>query len=32
VTLQRHDVRFVIIGGIAGRLWGSPTTTSDVDI
>jgi hypothetical protein len=31
-VLQRHDVRFVIIGGIAGRLWGSPTMTDDVDI
>ena len=31
-TLQRHDVRFVIIGGVAGRLWGSPTMTNDVDI
>jgi len=31
-VLLRHDVRFVIIGGIAGRLWGSPTMTNDVDI
>ena len=31
-VLQRHDVRFVIIGGVAARLWGSPTMTNDVDI
>jgi hypothetical protein len=31
-TLQRHDVEFVVIGGVAGRLWGSPTMTNDVDI
>ncbi|MGO9197847.1 MAG: hypothetical protein ACLQK4_12070 [Acidimicrobiales bacterium] len=31
-TLQRHGVRFVLIGGVAGRLWGSPTMTTDVDI
>ena len=31
-TLQRHEVRFVLIGGVAGRLWGSPTTTNDIDI
>jgi predicted nucleotidyltransferase len=31
-TLQRHDVRFVVIGGVAARLWGSPTMTDDVDI
>jgi hypothetical protein len=24
-------VRFVVIGGLAGRLWGSPTMTNDVD-
>ena len=30
--LQRHGVRFVVIGGVAGRLWGSPTMTNDVDI
>jgi hypothetical protein len=32
LTLQRHGVRFVIIGGFAGRIWGSPTMTNDVDI
>jgi hypothetical protein len=31
-ALVRHDVRFVVIGGVAGRLWGSPTVTNDVDI
>jgi hypothetical protein len=31
-TLNRHEVRFVIIGGIAGRLWGSTTVTNDLDI
>jgi hypothetical protein len=31
-TLKRHDVRFVVIGGVAGRLWGSPTMTNDIDI
>jgi len=31
-TLLRHRVRFVVIGGIAGRLLGSPTVTNDLDI
>lgn len=31
-TLVGARVRFVIIGGIAGRLWGSPTVTNDLDI
>lgn len=31
-TLARHQVRFVVIGGIAGRLWGSTTVTNDLDI
>ncbi len=31
-TLNRHDVRFVVIEGIAGRLRGSTTVTNDVDI
>jgi hypothetical protein len=30
--LQRHDVEYLVIGGLAGRLWGSPTMTNDVDI
>lgn len=31
-VLVDHDVRFVIVGGVAARIWGSPTTTRDVDI
>jgi hypothetical protein len=31
-TLVRHDVRFIIIGGVAGRAWGSPSMTDDLDI
>jgi hypothetical protein len=31
-ALKRAEVRFVVIGGLAGRFWGSPTVTSDVDI
>jgi hypothetical protein len=31
-TLVRHRARFVVIGGFAGRLWGSPTFTNDLDI
>lgn len=31
-VLRGHDVRFVIIGGIAGVLLGSPSLTFDLDI
>lgn len=31
-TLQDHGVAFVLVGGVAGRLWGSPTMTNDVDV
>lgn len=31
-VLSAHDVRFVIIGGIAGVLLGSPSLTFDLDI
>jgi hypothetical protein len=31
-TLVKHGVRFVVIGGFAGRLWGSPAVTNDLDI
>ena len=31
-VLDRHAVRVVVIGGIAGRLWGSPTVTNDLDV
>jgi hypothetical protein len=31
-TLRRHEVRYVLIGGWAARLLGSPTVTVDIDI
>jgi hypothetical protein len=31
-TLDRRDVRFVVIGGLAARLHGSPSVTNDTDI
>ncbi|MBA2337268.1 MAG: hypothetical protein H0V96_05835 [Acidimicrobiia bacterium] len=31
-ALVAYKVRFVVIGGLAGRLWGSPTVTNDLDI
>jgi hypothetical protein len=31
-VLTEFDVRFVMIGGFAGRLHGSPTVTNDLDI
>lgn len=31
-TLHRHGVRYVLIGGLAGTLHGSPMTTQDADI
>jgi hypothetical protein len=31
-SLVKREVRFVLIGGVAGRIWGSPTTTNDIDI
>jgi hypothetical protein len=31
-ALHRRDVRFVIIGGIVGRLWESTTVTNDLDV
>jgi hypothetical protein len=31
-TLRKHGVRFVVVGGFAGRLWGSPTLTNDLDL
>jgi hypothetical protein len=31
-VLTRHQVRFIVIGGFAGRLWGSPTITNDIDV
>jgi hypothetical protein len=31
-TLNRHGVRYVVIGGIAARLRGAPLVTEDVDV
>jgi hypothetical protein len=31
-VLLTHGVRFVVIGGVAGRAWGSPSLTNDLDI
>ncbi len=31
-TLNSHDVAFVVIGGFASGLWGSPSFTYDLDI
>jgi hypothetical protein len=31
-ALVRHSVRFIVIGGVAGRAWGSPSMTDDLDI
>lgn len=31
-ALDRHGVRFVIVGGMAGALHGSPSVTMDLDV
>lgn len=31
-TLRRFDVRFIIVGGFAGNIMGSPIITNDLDI
>jgi hypothetical protein len=31
-TLDGHGVRFVLIGGLGARLYGSPTVTNDTDV
>jgi len=31
-VLDRHDVRYVLIGGLAATLYGAPHVTTDVDI
>lgn len=31
-ALVRNGVRFIIIGGVAGRAWGSPSMTDDLDV
>ncbi|HVM54052.1 MAG TPA: hypothetical protein VM262_12715 [Acidimicrobiales bacterium] len=30
-ALDRHGVRFIVVGGQAARLWGSPSLTQDFD-
>jgi hypothetical protein len=31
-TLNEHDVRYVLIGGLAAILWGLDQVTLDVDV
>ena len=31
-TLLAHQVQYVVVGGFAGTLWGSPSITVDLDI
>jgi hypothetical protein len=31
-VLERHRVRYVVIGGIGARIWGSPRNTEDLDV
>jgi len=31
-ALVAHDVAFLLVGGLAGRAWGSPTVTNDLDV
>ena len=31
-VLVRNGVRFIVIGGVAGRAWGSPSMTDDLDV
>lgn len=31
-TLVQHGVRFILVGGLSGSYWGSPTITLDLDI
>lgn len=31
-ALDRHEVRYVLVGGVAARLHGSPTLTEDLDV
>ena len=31
-ALVRAEVRFIIVGGVAARIWGSPSLTRDLDI
>ena len=31
-VLLKHQVKFIVVGGVAGRVWGSPAITNDLDI
>ena len=31
-TLERHEVRYVLVGGVAAILHGAPHVTTDVDV
>ncbi|MCB9507204.1 MAG: hypothetical protein H6700_01760 [Myxococcales bacterium] len=31
-VLVEHEIRFVLVGGVAARLQGAPVTTADVDV
>ena len=31
-TLTQHEVRYVVIGGLGARLYGSPSVTNDTDV
>src|SRR5919106_2773561 len=31
-VLRKHDVKFVVLGGIASAIYGSPFPTGDVDV
>jgi hypothetical protein len=30
--LEREDIPFVVVGGLANAVWGEPRTTRDVDL
>jgi hypothetical protein len=31
-TLEGHQLEYVVIGGVAAVIWGSPRNTEDIDI
>ncbi|MGH3023899.1 MAG: hypothetical protein ACRDNI_09610 [Gaiellaceae bacterium] len=31
-VLRRHELEYIVIGGIGARIWGSPRNTDDLDI